>query len=104
MSDMMMKDAAGSDRLAGIVGKRFEFNAVERRCLELELSPADRLRREAARIELQAFLSVRAFVVERLGLPKDCKVKIVREGGVPVAIEVVAAQAPPADEAAKARS
>jgi hypothetical protein len=87
------------DRFAGLKGKRFDFNAVERRCLELELAPAERMRREAARIELRALLAARAFAVERLGLPEDCQVKIVRESGVPVAIEVVEPHAPPGEKA-----
>jgi hypothetical protein len=88
------------DRFAGLKGKRFDFNAAERRCLDLQLEPARRLRREAARIELKAFLEARAFAVERLGLPEDCQVKIVRVEGAPVAIEVVEPHAPCADSKA----
>ena len=76
-------------RFAGLKGKRFEFNGPERRCLELQLAPAERLRAEAARIELRALLEARAFLVERLGLPEGCQVKIVREDGRPMAVEVV---------------
>src|SRR5580704_183024 len=82
------------DRFAGLKGKRFEFNAAERRCLELQLGPAERLRQEAARIEMNALLEARAFLIERLGLPEDCQVKIVREDGRPVAIEIVEPLAP----------
>jgi len=89
MADGMMKDAGAGDPFAGLKGKRFDFSAVERRCLELELAPAERLRREAARLEMRALIAARAFAVERLGLPEDCRVKIVREGGIPVGIEVV---------------
>lgn len=81
-------------RYAGLKGKRFEFNAPERRCLELQLGPAERLRQEAARVEMHALLEARAFLVERLGLPEDCRVKIVREDGRPVAVEIVEPQAP----------
>src|SRR6267142_2444183 len=82
------------DRFAGLKGKRFEFSAAERRCLELQLAPAGRLRHEVARIELDALLEARAFAVERLGLPADCQVKVVREDGVPVGIEVVEVHVP----------
>jgi len=85
------------DRFAGLKGKRFDFNQVERRCLELELAPVARLRREAARIEFEALVAARGFLVERLGLPEDCQVKIVRESGSPVGIEVVAPHAPTGD-------
>jgi hypothetical protein len=81
-------------RYAGLKGKRFEFNAPERRCLELQLAPAERLRQEAARIEARALFEARAFLVERLGLPEDCQVKIVREEGRPVAIVIVEPHAP----------
>ena len=100
-----MNERQDDGRFAGLKGKCFEFNAPERRCLELQLEPAERLRQEAARIEVRALLEVRAFLVERLGLPEDCQVKIVREDGRPVAVEVVAphAPAPPqTDEPAKA--
>ncbi len=81
-------------RFAGLKGKRFDFNAPERRCLELQLEPAERMRQEAARIELRVLLEARAFLVERLGLPEDCRVRIVRENGRPVAIEIVDPQPP----------
>lgn len=81
-------------RYAGLKGKRFEFNAPERRCLELQLGPAERLRQEAARIEMHALLEARAFLVERLGLPESCQVRIVREDGRPVSVEVVEPLAP----------
>jgi len=90
-------DANGQDegdRFAGLKGKRFEFNATERRCLNLELVPVERLRREAARIEFRALLEARSFAIERLGLPEDCQVKVLRENGNPVALEVVAVHAP----------
>ncbi len=77
------------DRFSGLKGKRFEFSAVEKRCLELSLAPALRLRHEAARLEIRALTEARAFLVERLGLPPDCQVKIVRDNGAPVGIEVV---------------
>ena len=89
-----MEKTQDDGRYAGLKGKRFEFNAPERRCLELQLAPADRLRQEAARIEVRALLEARGFLVERLGLPEGCQVKIVREDGRPVAIEVVEPQAP----------
>jgi hypothetical protein len=92
-------------RYSGLKGKRFEFNAPERRCLELQLAPAERLRQEAARIEVRALLEARAFLVERLGLPESCQVKIVREGGRAVAVEVVEPVPPepsPAIDPAKA--
>lgn len=89
-----METTNNDSRFAGLEGKRFEFNAVERRCLELQLAPAERMRREAARIELAAVLEARAFAVERLGLPENCRVKIVREAGIPVALEVVDVRAP----------
>ncbi len=44
-----MEKTQDDGRYAGLKGKRFEFNAPERRCLELQLAPADRLRQEAAR-------------------------------------------------------
>src|SRR5579883_3416676 len=83
------------NRFAGLKGKRFEFNAPERRCLELQLEPAERMRQEATRIELRALLEASAFLVERLGLPENCRVKIVRENGRPVAIEIVEPQPAP---------
>jgi hypothetical protein len=88
-------------RFAGLKGKRFDFNAPERRCLELQLAPAERLRQEAARIEVRALLEARAFLVERLGLPQNCQVKVVRDDGRPVAVEIVEplAPAPSADNA-----
>ena len=70
-------------------GKRFELTASERRCLELQLAPVERLRAEAARLELRALLEVRAFAVERLGLPEGCQVRVVRTDGIPVALEIV---------------
>ncbi len=102
----MMTDAKPDDRFAGLKGKRFDFNPAERRCLTLELAPAEQLRREAARIELRALMAVRAFAVERLGLPEDCQVKIVRADGAPVGIEVVEPHAPaaPKPEAPKTAS
>ena len=81
-------------RYAGLKGKRFEFNAPEKRCLELQLGPAERLRQEAARIEVHALLEARAFLVERLGLPEGCQVRIVREDGRPVAVEIIEPLAP----------
>jgi hypothetical protein len=92
MDEMKMKP--DESRFAGLKGKRFDFNAPERRCLELQLAPAERLRQEAARIEVRALLEARSFLVERLGLPEDCQVKIVREDGRPVAVEIVEPQAP----------
>jgi hypothetical protein len=80
---------AESDRFAGLKGKRFDFNPAEKRCLALSLAPVERLRREAARIEIDALVEARAFAVERLGLPQDCQVRIVRENGTPTGIEVV---------------
>ena len=85
-------DEMDDGRFAGLKGKRFDFNAPERRCLELQLEPAERMRQEAARIELRALLEARAFLVERLGLPESCKVRIVRENSRPVAIEIVEPQ------------
>src|SRR5207245_11237727 len=82
------------DRFAGLTGKRFDLNATERRLLELELAPVERLRRGAAKIELKALLEARAYAIERLGLPEDCQVRIAREAGLPVAIEVVEPHAP----------
>lgn len=90
-----MEATKDDNRYEGLVGKRFDFNAPERRCLELLLAPAQRLRREAARIEIEALLEARAFAIERLGLPADCQVKIVREAGVPVAIEIAEPHAAP---------
>jgi len=92
--DEKRTEIEAADRFLGLKGKRFGFNATERRCLELELAPIERLRREAARIELHALVAARAFAVERLGLPEDCQVKIVREQGLPVAIEIVEPHAP----------
>lgn len=86
-----MEKTEDEGRYAGLKGKRFEFNAPERRCLDLQLAPAERLRQEAARIEMRALLEARAYLVERLGLPEGCQVRIVREDGRPVAIEVVEA-------------
>jgi hypothetical protein len=88
-------------RFAGLKGKRFDFNAPERRCLDLQLEPAERMRQEAARIEFRALLEARAFLVERLGLPDHCRVRIVRENGRPVAIEVVDPQPPTETDAAE---
>ena len=86
------------DPFSGLKGKRFEFSAVEKRCLELSLAPVLRLRHEAARLEIRALTEARAFLVERLGLPASCQVKIVREEGVPVGVEVASVhrQAPAA--------
>src|SRR2546421_9199572 len=96
MNDTTNSTEMAMDRFSGLNGKRFDFNATERRCLELELAPVERLRREAARIELRALLEARAFAIERLGLPEDCQVKIVREDGQPVALEVVVPHVPEA--------
>ena len=85
----MTNDEPEADRFSGLKGKRFDFNSAEKRCLALSLAPVERLRREAARIEIAALVEARAFAVERLGLPADCQVKIVRENGAPIAIEVV---------------
>lgn len=90
--------AQETDRFAGLKGKRFDFNAPEKRCLALSLAPVDRLRREAARLEINALVEARAFAVERLGLPETCQVRILRENGAPVAIEVVE-PCPPRGEA-----
>ncbi len=68
--------------------KRYEFTASERRCLELLLAPAEHLRREAARIETSALLEVRQFVVDRVGLPANCPIRIERIDGRPVAVRV----------------
>jgi len=84
-----------ADRFAGLKGKRFDFNGAEKRCLALSLAPVERLRREAVRVEINALIEARAFLVERLGLPEDCQVRILREGGSPVAVEVVEVHAPP---------
>src|SRR5437588_2592144 len=88
------KTSAENARFAGLKGKRFEFNPIERRCLDLELAPVERLRREAARLEVHALLEARSFAIERLGLPEDCQVRILRENGAPVALEVVEPHAP----------
>lgn len=89
-----MENMQDAGRFAGLKGKQFDLNAVERRCLELQLAPVARLRAEAARLELRALLEARAFAVERLGLPEDCQVRIVRASGQPVALEVVEPHAP----------
>ena len=90
-----MESTTNDTRFSGLKGKRFEFNGPERRCLDLQLAPAERLRQEAARIEFHALLETRAFLVERLGLPESCQVKIVRENGRPVAVEVLEPEAAP---------
>jgi len=87
----MMKDVTAGGQADGLKGERFAFQRCRAAVLELELVRVESLRREAARLELQALLAGRAFLVERLGLglPADCQVKIVREKGVPIGIELV---------------
>ena len=63
-----------------VVGRR-DFSPSERRCLELLLAPVVRLRAEADRLEQAALLEVRAFAVERLGLPAACRIRILRKEG-----------------------